>query len=181
VATLELGEVLAVALTYYPAKLPSLEPIKDAILAALQADLPEALSYVDTHGPLGTARKPLGLVEPRGYELATLASFSVVTQWPWLQIVGRDNSVEEAWEQLQNARWTGFINLFLYLQSPNDAQLARMMDRYPEAIWLVLMNNEPFAGAHIDTPTPHILPSEPAGSTPNARCVGMFFEVRYTA
>lgn len=163
------------AVSNVPARLPTLEPVKQALGAALTADLGAALAQVAARFPNPAITLPL----PRETRLATVRRWDQVRLWPTLLVIGSDVRIEQAGQVPGAGQWLGDIELAVFLQDQDHDQLALALDRYLAALWLVVINNEPFARAAVDGESVAMEASEPGGNTPHMRAAALTFSVRF--
>jgi hypothetical protein len=169
-----------VTITYAPATLLTLEPIKDAIRDVLVADLPAALDIVQDRS---TPFLHLAGIEAEHITLEVFNHIRQVAHWPSMTIAGWHVRPESASEQRLSGMWRGQIDVTVFVkdeESDRDA-LARRLDRYLAAIWLALGNTERYAGAEIDGDSQELNQSEPLGTTAAMRAGVLSFDVTFVA
>lgn len=162
-------------LTYVPTRLPTLEPVKRAIADALIADLAAALAEV-------TARHPspaITLAVPKEVRLETVSRYEQIRYWPTVTVTGWNGRLESPAGEPIGGLWRAEIELAAFVQDTDGERLALTLDRYIEALWLVLLNGEPFAKARIVPESAAFEVSDPAGSTTSQRAAALTFDVLF--
>lgn len=165
------------ALTVIPPQigLPTLEPVRNAVYNALQADLPAALQLIaNTY-----TNPPLTLPTEIAYSQEVVNSYDLIQMWPTVCVFSGAFNNQQPKQQLSGGVWHGELFIRAFLQDTDPDALTVSLERYGAAIWLVVVNadvNRQLAGAEIDFGSEEIEPDQ-TGGVQNERAVQVSFSV----
>lgn len=144
-----------------PQRVPTLEPVKDAVAAAVTTHFADAAAYVAALYPAPA----LTLPPPAQIVIVTVGPSEVAQRWPALFVAGDGIRAGVQADQPQTAAglWTGTIGLSAWLRDSDAARLARALDRYAAALWLCLLQQRTLGPALLLPETWMIESAEPPG------------------
>lgn len=151
--------------------LPTLEPVRDAVQAAVLANLAAFQAAVEAQLEAnGQPRETLTVPAPAAILQETNQDLSLVSQWPTLVILSSASRSIAAVAGLDDPRateWQGELQLLHYEQNADPSTLKRVLDRQIAAYWNLLLASDPLLGRYYLQPGT----VEIAFSSPNAGAV----------
>ena len=156
-------------LAIIPRTLPSLEAYADALCAVIASDWSDAAAALAARYPSPS----LTLTAPAAVEQELIERYEHVPRYPYATVTGSNLRVVTAHETRGGGVWQGQIEVDVFVQESNRGRMARLLQRYAAAVWLIAINNDPLAGARIDYETVAMETSEPARNNANRRAVSL--------
>jgi hypothetical protein len=153
-------------------RIPTLEPVQNAVSTAMDAYLMQALADVAALFPAA----PLPTRPPKDSILATIQDFTLVRKWPTLSIEASNLRMTRPAEQLGAGLWSGDLEVLYFERNGDPSTLAALLHRYAAAIWAVLVyadSRNELDGARLDLGSLSIEASEPGGSSATDRAVSV--------
>lgn len=169
------------ALDLVPSRLPSLEGYKAALKAAIAADWADAVTAVQADYP-----DPDMVIElPKRITTETISRYEQVRAWPTVSIIGGIDALTQPTDQPGHGQWTGSVQVVAYLQdntrlADGAPRMPYLIERYQCALWLIVINNNPLAGAQLVDGTMELgdTGAEEIGGK-HLAAVGLRYDVRY--
>lgn len=157
---------------------PTLEPCKAALAAAVQSLMAEAITDLAAYFP----STPLNLRVPRDITMTTVTDWTLVVNWPTLTIEGSYLRPVETAAQGTVTVWRGHIELQFFEKNANISDLGLMLDRYAALLWAIVTHasmHDMLEGCIVDAPTFVMEASEPRYNSATDRAVMVAFDVLF--